>query len=260
MEQPLISVIITILNGEKTIGACLDSIAKQSFSSVEVVIVDGGSTDRTLSIVNNSTINNKTIRVSPGAGLYAGLNEGVMLACGQWLYFMGSDDELHDVDTFRNVADVLLTKDRTFSVLVGNVQYVRQKFVFRPQLGSPYWLRYHVHHQGMFYERKIFNDLQYDENLFISSDYELNLKLALRNVPHKHMDVVICDIGEDGISNKQIKRSTAEIHKIHNRLFSGVARPWVVNYFRLHRSALMMRRRLNLVNLKVRFRRFIGFN
>ena len=252
MKQPTISIIITILNGEKTVRHCLDSIKKQLFTHYEVVIVDGGSTDRTLTIVNDSLIVNKIVQVLPGIGLYAGLNVGITLATGQWLYFMGCDDELHDTHTLQKVANDLMEKSNTFDVLVGNVNYVKQKFVFRPQLGSPYWLHYKVHHQGMFYRNTLFDSLHYDEGLSISSDYELNLKLALAKTVHKHIDIIICDIGEDGISNKQIKRSSAEIHKIHSRLFKGITRQWVVNYFKLQRTILMTRRRLNLVNLKYR--------
>jgi hypothetical protein len=142
-------------------------------------------------------------------------------------------------------------------VLAGNVEYIKQGFVFHPQLGSPYWVRYKVHHQGLFYSRDIFATLRYNEQLNISSDYELNLKLALQNIPHHYIDAIICTIGEDGISNKQIKKSSAEIHKIHNQLFTGLARHWVVNNFKLQRSILLIRRRLNLVNLKSRIRNFV---
>lgn len=258
MHQPLISIIITILNGEKTLKQCLNSIANQTFTKYELVIVDGGSIDRSLSIINESELVNKTVRVLPGIGLYAGLNMGTSLAIGQWFYFMGSDDELYDFDTLQKVANAIETRDSKTKVIVGNVQYVKQDFIFRPQLGSPYWLRYNVHHQGIFYDRNIFTGTRYDESFFISSDYELNLKLSLSKVPHQHLDIIICRIGEDGISNTQIKRSSAEIHKIHHRLFKGATRQWVVNYFKFKRAILLARRRLNLVNLKVRIKRFVN--
>lgn len=258
MKLPLLSIIITVLNGEKTLKPCLDSIINQEYTDYEVVIVDGGSTDNTVSIVQSSRLTTKTLKISPGIGLYAGLNSGVDLAVGRWLYFMGCDDELHESDTLQKVANIIGREGSNFKVLVGNVRYIKQNFVFRPRLGSPYWLHYKVHHQGMFYDKSVFDSLHYNENLSISSDYELNLKLALNNVPHQYIDAIICDIGEDGISNRQIKRSSAEIHKIHGRLFKGISRPWVVNYFRFQRAILLTRRRLNLVNLKDRLRSFIN--
>lgn len=258
MNQPLISIIITILNGEATVRECLKSIADQTFENFELVVVDGGSTDQTVLVVEESTIANKTVRVLPGAGLYAGLNEGVKLAKGRWLYFMGSDDELCNSHTLQNVANAVQSIGSQYDIIAGNVQYTRQNFIFRPQLGSPYWLRHHVHHQGMFYKRELFQNLKYDEGLRISSDYELNLKLALKKVPHYYMDAIMCRIGEDGISNTQIKRSSEEIRIIHRRLFTGLTREWIVNYFQFQRAILMTRRRLGLVNLKVKLRRLIG--
>ncbi|WP_169921758.1 glycosyltransferase [Spirosoma rigui] len=256
--QPLISIIITILNGEKSITNCLRSIVEQNFVDYELVVVDGGSIDRTLSIINESHITNKTVRVSPGIGLYAGLNAGIGLAKGHWLYFMGCDDELYDSNTLQKVADAIKSKQKDVEVIAGNVQYLREGFVFRPKLGSPYLLHYKVHHQGMFYQRSVFEELMYDEDLSVSSDYKLNLKLALKKTPHQYIDAIICNFGEDGISNTQIKRSSREIHDIHGKLFTGLARPWVVNYFKFQRLILLTRRRLNLVNLKSRMKRFMG--
>lgn len=257
MSQPLISIIITILNGEKTLRGCLESIDNQLFTDYELVIVDGGSTDRTLAIIDESTITSKLVRVMPGIGLYAGLNEGVRLATGQWFYFMGSDDQFYETATLQKVADLISSKNIRSGVVVGNVQYTKQKSVFRPQLGSPYWLRHNVHHQGMFYSSDLFADLRYDETLSISSDYELNLKLALNNITHYYIDIIIGAIGEDGISNTHINRSTNEINIIHARLFAGVTRLWIVNFFRLKRKIFMVRRKYNLVDLKSRMRRLV---
>ena len=257
MNSPKISIIITSLNGAKTLNECLISLEKQTFNDFELVVVDAGSADSTVSIVNKSKIQSKVVCVVPGIGLYAGLNKGVELASGKWFYFMGCDDELYDTNTLQNVVDTIASIDDHYKVVTGNVEYTRQEFIFRPQLGSPYLLRYNVHHQGMFYNSDLFYNTGYNEELKISSDYEFNLKLSLRKVPHYYINTILCRIGEDGISNIQIRQSTAEINKIQQRLFSGLTRSWITNYFRLERAVIMARRRLGLVNLKDKLRRYL---
>jgi putative colanic acid biosynthesis glycosyltransferase len=257
MNEPLISIILTVLNGEKTIGQCLDSIYYQSFVNYEVIVVDGGSTDRTVEIVNASPLINKKVCVIPGLGLYAGLNTGIRMADGKWLYFIGCDDELYSPDTLQQVADSIAIKNKDAQVLVGHVECVKQENLLRVKFGSPYWMRYRVHHQGMFYKRELFANSFYNETMRIASDYEFNLKLALDNVPHQAMDLIICNFGGDGVSENQIDRGSIEMQEVHKRLFKGAARQWVLNYFQLQRKIITIRKRLNLVNLKVRFRRLL---
>ena len=257
MHYPLISIIITILNGEKTISQCLDSIAFQSFVDYEVVIVDGGSTDRTVEIVNKNRLTKKKVHVLPGLGLYAGLNAGISVSIGKWLYFIGCDDELYSSDTLQKVANVITKDSGSTKVFVGDVQCVKQKNLLRAKFGSPYLMRYQVHHQGMFYNRNVFDELLYDENRKIISDYELNLRLALSKVPHQPMDIIVCNFGGDGISENQAKRGFDEMQQVHRQIFNGIVREWVVNYCLLQRNIVLIRKRLNLVNLKVKISRLM---
>ena len=257
MNQPLISIIITVLNGEKTIRQCLESIAKQTFTGYEVVIVDGGSSDETVSIVNEVNLPNKRLHIIPGLGLYAGLNAGIKQSVGQWLYFIGCDDELNDSVTLENVANVINEDTDGAKVFVGSVACVKQDNVLHPKFGSPYLMKYQVHHQGMFYNRHVFDNLLYDENRRIISDYELNLKLALNKVPHQYMDLIICRFGGDGISENQAQRGYVEMQEVHKQIFKGWYRILTLTFCSLQHNIVLARKRLNLVNLKVRFKRLV---
>ena len=125
MNQPFISIIITVLNGEQTLRECLLSIANQTFFNYELVVVDGGSKDHSVQIANESTISNKIVRVIPGIGLYAGLNAGIKLSVGKWLYFIGADDELRTPDTLQNVSQQINAGKSDTQVFVGSVECVR---------------------------------------------------------------------------------------------------------------------------------------
>jgi len=258
MDQPFISIIITVLNGEQTLKECLLSIANQSFSDYELIVVDGGSKDSSVRIANESNISKKIIRVMSGIGLYAGLNAGIKLSAGKWLYFMGADDELRTTDTLEKVSQLIKMGESETKVFVGSVECVKQKTLLRPLFGSPYWMRHQVHHQGMFYDRGIFNNSLYDETMRIASDYEFNLKLALLGVPHQNMDIVVCNFGGDGISENQMEHGYAEMQQIHGRLFKGVGRTWAMHYFWLRRRTGATLRKYDLLKFSTGLKRLFG--
>lgn len=87
-----ISVIVPVYNGEKTIRETLISIIKQSFSDIEIIIIDDGSTDSTLEVVKSITDPRIKIFSYSNAGLATSRNRGITLANGQYISFIDADD------------------------------------------------------------------------------------------------------------------------------------------------------------------------
>ena len=257
MNQPFISIIITVLNGAKTIEKCLTSLVDQSFTNFDVVIVDGGSVDQTIPIINSSPLINKQVHVIRGIGLYAGLNAGVKLATGQWVYFMGCDDELYSNDTLEEVAGILQSSVFNHKVLVGNVHYQQSGSIYRAKFGSPFLMGYQVHHQGMFYDRHIFDELAYNETMRTAADYQLNLKLVRSHTPHYFTDLIIGNFNQHGISHTQLELGAREMQEAHGWVFTGLGRLWMLTYFATRHQVGKFRGRFHLVDLKNKFRRFI---
>ena len=88
------SIIVPVYNAEKTLRKCLDSICEQTFESYEVILIDDGSTDQSLSICKRYEIQNKRFRVhhQNNAGPSAARNAGLDIAEGKWICFVVSDD------------------------------------------------------------------------------------------------------------------------------------------------------------------------
>lgn len=259
MSQPLISIILTVLNGEKTLDKCLLSIESQTFLDYELIIVEGGSKDNTLQIIQDSTIRNKRVNVLQGIGLYAGLNAGIKLSTGQWLYFIGADDELYEPNTLHKISKIIGLTNKDTAIYVGNVNFIKQEMLFRPTFGSPpYWMRHEVHHQGMFYAKHLFDDLLYNEDMRIASDYELNLKLAIADIVHQHIDVIVCNFGGDGISENQLENRYSEMDEVYQRLFNGVDYYLVVSYFWLRRKTGRFIRRYNFLRYRDKLKRIFA--
>lgn len=90
----LISIVIATWNAEKTIKKCLDSIVPQLSEEVELIVIDGGSTDSTPHIVKSYGNKISYFISERDKGIYDAWNKGIMAACGRWIAFIGADDIL----------------------------------------------------------------------------------------------------------------------------------------------------------------------
>lgn len=90
--MPKISIIMPVYNEEKFIKPCMESILNQTFSDFECIIIDDGSTDNTLSILQSYKDKRLKIISRENKGLIASLNEGVGLAKGDYIARMDGDD------------------------------------------------------------------------------------------------------------------------------------------------------------------------
>lgn len=90
----LVSVIVPVYNSEKYLNKCLDSILNQTYKNIEVVIIDDGSTDNSLSICKKYSTLNKQIKLfsEENKGVSHARNIGINIATGQWIIFLDSDD------------------------------------------------------------------------------------------------------------------------------------------------------------------------
>lgn len=97
MSSPLLSVIIPCYNGEKYIEKCINSIKKQSYHNLEILIIDDGSTDKSLHICNNIAKTDIRVKVvhQENKGLPATRKIGIDIASGEYITFVDVDDWIH---------------------------------------------------------------------------------------------------------------------------------------------------------------------
>ncbi|MDY6782131.1 MAG: glycosyltransferase [Cyanobacteriota bacterium] len=88
----MISIIIPVYNGEKTIEKTLNSVFQQTFQDIEILIIDDGSQDKTLEIVNKTGESKLKIHSQKNSGQAAARNKGIELAKGEYIAFLDADD------------------------------------------------------------------------------------------------------------------------------------------------------------------------
>ncbi|MBW3636703.1 MAG: glycosyltransferase [Armatimonadetes bacterium] len=176
--SPLVSVIIPTFNAEAKLAVSLTSVleAQTPFSSLEVLVMDGASTDNTLEIARQWAERDSRVKLwsEPDAGIFDGMNKGIARARGQILYFMGAGDVmrpgvLSELEKLPNLHPLLL--------LHGQVWHEGANVA--PDAGADLKLidlaRYDIPHQGAFYGREVFQTVGlYNTKYRIYADRELN--------------------------------------------------------------------------------------
>lgn len=97
MNKPKVSVIIPVYNTEDYVQECIKSICNQSLNEIEIIAINDGSTDNSLTILKEYAKKDSRIKVhsQTNRGLSSTRNIGMELAEGEYIYFMDSDDLLH---------------------------------------------------------------------------------------------------------------------------------------------------------------------
>ena len=109
---PLFSIITVTYNAADTVQRTLESVAAQTCTLYEHIIVDGASTDETLKIVADATApERRIVRSEPDAGLYDAMNKGLGMANGDYLIFLNAGDKFHSPDTLQIIADTIMDND-----------------------------------------------------------------------------------------------------------------------------------------------------
>ncbi len=176
-DQTLISIIIAAYNAAGELEACLASIAAQPVRNMEVWVIDGGSTDGTLNILQSLNMPGLHWISEPDGGIYDALNKGVRLARGRWLYFMGADDRL-----LPGFSELAIRLKSPSTVYYGNSEpfYGNQPPAMELLGGkfSAYRLAKHcMNHQAILYPAAAFDKYRYNPAYRVYADYALNIQL-----------------------------------------------------------------------------------
>ena len=203
-----LSVIIPTYNSEITIERCLNSLLVQTYQNFEVCIIDGGSSDGTITKVNTFCSYFKNIKVvsEPDHGVYDAMNKGIDIAQGDWLYFMGSDDEVFDKDVFLDIFNT--TTSKKHGIIYGSA-YIREDAVWA-KAGQVYdgffdmkklFIK-NICHQAIFYKKELFQRFgKYNIQYFVCADWEINLRFFSKT-EFIYLDRIIANFYGGGLSSQ----------------------------------------------------------
>lgn len=228
MQQlPLISIITIVYNGEKFIEKCIQSVLGQSYSNIEYIIIDGGSTDRTVGIIKKYADSVTTWISEKDEGISDAFNKGLKLAKGEVIGIINADD-WYEPYTVEKVAQMigdfdivygdlkLWKNDKVDFVLKGNHEYLVKEMT--------------VNHPTVFIKRECYEKFGlFSMEYKCAMDYDLLLRFKVNHCRFGYIPAVLANMRWEGLSDTQwllgcketllIKDKYLSSQKLSNRLY-----------------------------------------
>lgn len=249
---PLISIITVVYNGVDGIEATLRSIFSQDPSLYEVVVIDGGSTDGTLDILDHYRDRFAVCISEPDRGIYDAMNKGISHARCEWLYFLNCGDCFVDSEVLTK-ASRHLTNTKA-PLVIGRVNYMSEGRVIRQipgrmpsKITARRLFRTHLCHQAMFTRRSCCIAVgSFDTRLPTFSDFNTSYKVIQDSGVFERIELLIANFDGSGLSSDS--RRAVQLYCEAEAMFTllGESRSrleFVVGYLR----AWLYQRRMRVV-------------
>jgi len=168
----LISIVIVTYNAEKHIGTVLESLIPRINEQTEIVIIDGFSTDNTLTIITKYQKYISLVISEKDSGIYDAMNKGISLATGKFILFLGADDTL--AINLEDLAGILVDNK---TIYYGDVLLSPSNKIYGGNYTTAKLLNRNICHQSILYPKAVFQEFQFGSSYKFMEDYVMNLKL-----------------------------------------------------------------------------------
>lgn len=205
---PSFTIIVPTLNSEDTISRTLESIQIQTCDDFEVIICDGSSKDKTLTIIASHQSKMPSLRIDSciDNGIYEAINRGVRSAHGKWVLVLGSDDRIHKPETLATALSML--SEENANVIYGDVRICGNSALMRDgeRYCGPVKLRDLVNRnicqQAIFYRREaLLRAGIFKPRYRICADWDHALRTYISHRP-KWIDLIVSDYNASGLSSR----------------------------------------------------------
>lgn len=223
-----ISIVTVCYNSATTIEDTLQSVANQNYNNIEHIVIDGGSTDGTLEILERHRSKIACLVSEPDAGLYDAMNKGIAQTSGDIVAFLNADDLYADDSVLSTVACCMLKSD--LDLLYGDVVFFSPKksdkvlrryssMKFSPKMLAYGWM---PAHPTLFVKRLVFEKVGgFKANYKIAGDYEFIARVfSLQKPRYEYLQTVLVKMRTGGVStaglqntlllNKEVLRACRE--------------------------------------------------
>jgi len=210
-SQPLVTVVTAVYNGCRYIRGCLESVLRQDYPNIEHIVLDGGSGDGTVEVLKQFDDRIALWKSERDGGVYAAWNKALLEARGDWICFLGVDDEFLPgaIGAYMNLA----AKNPRSEYLSSRVKWVypsgHQRIIGRPWSWRDFSKYMCTAHVGSMHRRSLFDRLgKFDASYRIAGDYEFLLR-AGRQLDAGYMPVITVMMRTGGLSdsNKAIEEA-----------------------------------------------------
>ncbi|MCE9681656.1 glycosyltransferase family 2 protein [Halomonas alkalisoli] len=223
-----VTVVTVCYNSEETIGRTFESLLNQTYKNFEYIVIDGGSTDRTLDIIKEFEGKFegcfKYVSEKDG-GIYDAMNKGILLSSGSYIGLLNSDDWYENntveevVRNIKNNPEVdifygfirVIKKGREYMVRRNNYDFIAE--------GSGL-----IQHPTCFIKRKAYEDVGlYDTKYRVCADQDLILRMVLSGKKYLGINSVLTNFSQGGITDNFDATYEVLKFKYNNKIISRSA-------------------------------------
>jgi glycosyltransferase involved in cell wall biosynthesis len=193
---PLVSVITVCKNSVDTLERCLLSVQQQQYPNIEHIILDGGSTDGSLAILDKHSNKIAFWKSEPDNGIYDAMNKAIQFAKGDWILFLGADDFLYP--GFSDFCLRLKVNRRLYYGCSLWENIVQGGMYRKYDLAKK-----NICHQAIFYPKHIFEKYKYNTRYKVRADYVLNMQCwAEKDFDAEYIPILVSNYTPGGFSGK----------------------------------------------------------
>jgi glycosyltransferase involved in cell wall biosynthesis len=230
-----LSIITINYNDAEGLRKTMRSVSEQSLQPYEHIIVDGGSTDGSIDVINSEKKSFTKVISEPDKGIYDAQNKGIDRTTGDYLLFLNSGDYLTDANVLKQISPLLGEHDLVYGNMItaerdgkSVLRHMHQKISAKVLYADTIW------HPVSFFRRNLFDKFgKYDLQYKIAADYEFYCRILLKHgCTYKHVPVTVAVFDTSGLSSSADRRSQLETErsKIQDRYISS----FKLSLFRLY--------------------------
>ncbi|MES2568233.1 MAG: glycosyltransferase family 2 protein [Bacteroidota bacterium] len=204
--KPLFSIITINYNNRLGLDKTVTNCINQSSKNYELLIIDGGSIDGSLDIIEQYKDQISYSTSEKDKGIYDAQNKGIVVAKGSYLIFMNSGDCFSDHRVLEDMTS-FIEKDSSHGIYYGNTNLIDDEVTTRPLiapsvLDNDFFYLATLNHQSCFIDQSLFKKYGlYNLNYKICADYDFFLKVYLKEKnTFRYVNRTICDYENYGIS------------------------------------------------------------
>lgn len=203
--------VTVVYNAQDTIAQCIQSVISQKHPDIEYIVIDGGSTDNTLQIIDQYRSAISFFVSEPDKGIYDAINKGIKKATGQIVGTLNADDRLADDQVISAVAQVFTQQD--IDAVYGNLNFVditgkiTRNWVSKQCRANSFNRGFMPPHPTFYCKRDLFKKLGfYSLKYGSAADYELMVRfMYLHKINFFYLNRIMVTMLAGGISNKSFK-------------------------------------------------------
>lgn len=230
MNLKKITIVTVCFNAEDTIKETIESVISQKSATFEYIIIDGNSTDKTKSIIEEYKKKYNINYISEDDnGIYDAMNKGIDIATGEYIFFLNSGDVFYDKLVLKDL-EFKLTEDNSIDVLYGNIAIkdgnkkkicMYSDFKVNP---ISFCRELMICHQCIFIKREALKKNKFDTKYLICADRKQLIELMKNKYKFQYIDRTISVYDNNGFSENNKDKMRNEAKKIMYEEFGVYAR------------------------------------